>query len=218
MIKRGRILQKKDTEWQNKQQMREWKTFLWALAIAFYCKRWIMIYIYIYIYKHTHTNTVTWPPSCSLHKLLFAEFLILRVSSYCFSNFFPFCDGDKLCSCETEIKISHNIFIYFKLYKRYWRFVNNNNNSSNLSGGFLGIYIPLFDIFLHRKLNEVLKHDHTQTAVAHDRPDQSSWNKYEHVAKVTTNTPIYINEVLRCQFVYRKISTLTFETDHVYIF
>ena len=61
----------------------------------------------------------------------------------------------------------------------------------------------------------MLKHDHTQTAVAHDWPDQSSWNKYEHVAKVTTNTPIYINEVLRYQFVHRKISTLTFETDHV---
>jgi len=27
--------------------------------------------------------------------------------------------------------------------------------------------------------------------------------------------PIYINEVLRYQFVHRKISTLAFETDHV---
>ena len=27
----------------------------------------------------------------------------------------------------------------------------------------------------------------------------------------------YINEVLRCQFVHRKISTLTFGTNHVYL-
>ena len=44
-----------------------------------------------------------------------------------------------------------------------------------------------FDIFLHRKRNEVRKHDHTQTTV------------------------------LRCQFVHRKISTLTFGTNHVYV-
>jgi hypothetical protein len=73
----------------------------------------------------------------------------------------------------------------------------------------------LFDIFLHRKRNGVIKHDHTQTAVAHDWLKQSSWNKCGHAAKVTTNTPIYINEVLRYQFVRRKISTLTFGTNHV---
>jgi len=28
--------------------------------------------------------------------------------------------------------------------------------------------VPLFDISLHRKRNEVIKRDHTQTAVAHD--------------------------------------------------
>jgi hypothetical protein len=54
----------------------------------------------------------------------------------------------------------------------------------------------LFDIFLHRKRNGIIKHDRTQTAVAHDWLNQSSWNKYGHAAKVTTNTPIYINEVL----------------------
>ena len=50
-----------------------------------------------------------------------------------------------------------------------------------------------FDIFLHRKRNVVTKHDHTQTAVAHDWLNQSSWNKHGHAAKVTTNAPIYIN-------------------------
>ena len=35
--------------------------------------------------------------------------------------------------------------------------------------------------------------------------------------KVTTNVPIYINDVLHCQFVHRKISTLTFGTNHVYV-
>jgi len=73
----------------------------------------------------------------------------------------------------------------------------------------------LFNIFLHRKRNEVIKHDHTQTAVAHDWHNQSSWNKYGHAARVTTYTLIYINEVLHYQFVYRKISTLTFGTNHV---
>ena len=47
--------------------------------------------------------------------------------------------------------------------------------------------------------------------------NQSSWNKYGQAAKVTTNAPIYINEVLRYQFVYRKISTLTFETNLVLV-
>jgi len=64
--------------------------------------------------------------------------------------------------------------------------------------------VPLFDIFLHRKRNEVRKHDHTLTAVAHGWLNQSSWNKYGHAAKVTTYVPIYVytNEVLLCQFVY----------------
>jgi len=70
----------------------------------------------------------------------------------------------------------------------------------------------LFNIFLHCKRNEVIKHDHTQTAVAHDWRNQSSWNKYGHAAKVTTYALIYINEVLHYQFVHRKISTLTFGT------
>jgi len=77
------------------------------------------------------------------------------------------------------------------------------------------IGVPLLDIFLHRKRNEVRKHDHTQTAVAHDWLNQSIWNKYGHAAKVTTIVPIYINEVLRCPFVHRKISTLTFGTNHL---
>ena len=64
-----------------------------------------------------------------------------------------------------------------------------------------------FDIFLHRKRNEIRKHDHTQTAVAHDWFNQSSWNNYGHAAKVTTNVPIYINDFLRCQLVHRKIVT-----------
>jgi hypothetical protein len=38
----------------------------------------------------------------------------------------------------------------------------------------------------------------------HDWLNQSSWNKYGHAAKVTTNAPIYINEVLHYQFVHRK--------------
>jgi hypothetical protein len=77
---------------------------------------------------------------------------------------------------------------------------------------------PLFDIFLHRKRNVVIKHDHTQTAVAHDWLNQFSWNKYGHAAQVTTNVLIYIyiNVVLSYQFVHRKISTLTFGTSHVY--
>ena len=75
--------------------------------------------------------------------------------------------------------------------------------------------VPLFDIFLHRECNEVVKHDHTQTAVAHDWFNQSIWNKYGQAAKVTTNAPIYINEVLHYQFVHRKISTLTFGTNFV---
>jgi len=61
-----------------------------------------------------------------------------------------------------------------------------------------------------------MKHDHTQTAVAHDWLNQSSWNKYGHAAKVTTNATIYINEVLHYQFVHRKISTLTFGTSDVH--
>jgi len=74
---------------------------------------------------------------------------------------------------------------------------------------------PLFNIFLHRKRNVVIKHDHTQTALAHDWLNQSSWNEFEHAAKVTSNAPIYTNEVLRYQFVHRKISTVTFGTSHV---
>jgi len=70
-------------------------------------------------------------------------------------------------------------------------------------------------IFQHRKRNEVIKHHRTQTAVAHDWRNQSSWNKFEHAAKVTTYALIYINEVLRYQFVHRKISTLTFGTYDV---
>jgi len=73
----------------------------------------------------------------------------------------------------------------------------------------------LFDIFLHHKRNKVRKHDHKQKAVAHDWLNQSSWKKYGHAAKVTTNVPIYINEVLHCQFIHRKISALTFGTNHV---
>ena len=34
----------------------------------------------------------------------------------------------------------------------------------------------------------------------------------------STRVPIYINEVLLCQFVRRKISTLTFGTNHIHIF
>ena len=37
-----------------------------------------------------------------------------------------------------------------------------------------------------------------------------------HTAKVTTYVPRHINEVLRCQFVHRKISALTFGTNHVH--
>ena len=70
-------------------------------------------------------------------------------------------------------------------------------------------------IFLHRERNEVIKHDRTQTAVAHEWRNQSSGNKFEHAAKVTTYALIYINEVLHYQFVHRKISTLTFGTRHV---
>jgi hypothetical protein len=77
--------------------------------------------------------------------------------------------------------------------------------------------IPLFNIFLHSKRNEVIKHDHTQTAVAHDWPNLSSWNKYGHAAKVTTYTLIHINEVLHYQFIHRKICALTFGTHHVYL-
>ena len=80
------------------------------------------------------------------------------------------------------------------------------------------LYTKMVTLNLH-VLYSGLTMVHTLTVlyirVAHDWPDQSSWNKYEHVAKVTTNTPIYINEVLRYQFVHRKISSLTFETDHV---
>jgi len=61
-----------------------------------------------------------------------------------------------------------------------------------------------------------MKHDRTQTALAHDWRDQSSWNKFEHAAKFTTYALVYINDVLHYQFVRRKISTLTFETHHVY--
>jgi len=43
--------------------------------------------------------------------------------------------------------------------------------------------VPLFDIFPHRKCNEVVQHDHTQTAVAHDWLNQTSWNKYGHAAR-----------------------------------
>ena len=75
--------------------------------------------------------------------------------------------------------------------------------------------VPLFDIFLYRKRNEAMKHDHTQTAAAQDWLNQSSWNKYGHAAKITTNAPIYINEVLPYQFVHRKISTRTFGTTLV---
>ena len=75
--------------------------------------------------------------------------------------------------------------------------------------------MPLFDIFLHCKRNEVRKHDHTQTAVVHDWLNHSSLNKYGHSAKVTTNVPIYINEMLLCQFIHGKISTLTFGTNHI---
>jgi hypothetical protein len=60
-------------------------------------------------------------------------------------------------------------------------------------------------------LTEVMKHDRTQTSIAHDRFD--SLNKHVHAAKVITNSPIYINEVLRSQVVHRKISTLTFGTN-----
>ena len=73
----------------------------------------------------------------------------------------------------------------------------------------------MFNIFLHRKRYEVIKHDRTQNALAHDWRNQSSWNKFEHAAKVTTYALVYINEVLHYQFVHRKISTLTFETHHV---
>ena len=78
--------------------------------------------------------------------------------------------------------------------------------------------VPLFDIFLHRKRNDVIKHDLTQAAVAHDWLNQSSWNKYGHAAKVTTDAPVYINELLLYQFVHRKISTLTFGTNLVYMY
>jgi len=71
----------------------------------------------------------------------------------------------------------------------------------------------LLNIFLHRKRNEVIKHDRTQTALAHDWRNQSSWNKFEHAAKATTYALIYINDVLLYQFVHKKISTLTFQTD-----
>ena len=91
---------------------------------------------------------------------------------------------------------------------------------ANVCGRFVVFHtkfdsVPLFDIFLHCKRNEVRKHNHTQTAVTHDWLNQSSWNKYGHTAKVTTNVPIYMNEVLHCQFVHRKISTLTFGTNHL---
>jgi hypothetical protein len=50
---------------------------------------------------------------------------------------------------------------------------------ANVCGRFVEIHtkfdsIPLFDIFLHCKRNEVRKHNHTQTAVAHDWLNQSS--------------------------------------------
>jgi hypothetical protein len=73
----------------------------------------------------------------------------------------------------------------------------------------------MFSIFLHRKRYEVIKHDRTQNALAHDWRNQSSWNKFEHAAKVITYALVYINEVLHYQFVHEKISTLTFETHHV---
>jgi len=53
--------------------------------------------------------------------------------------------------------------------------------------------VPMFDSFLHRKRNKVIKHDHTQTAAVYDWLNQSSWNKYGHAARVTTNAPLYIN-------------------------
>jgi hypothetical protein len=48
-----------------------------------------------------------------------------------------------------------------------------------------------------------MKHDHTQTAIAHDILNRSSFNKYVHAAKIITNSPVYINEVLRSQVVHR---------------
>ena len=57
-----------------------------------------------------------------------------------------------------------------------------------------------------------MKHKHTQTAKSHDWLNQFGWNKYGHAAKVTTNTPIYINEVLSYQFIHKKIIALTFGT------
>jgi len=73
----------------------------------------------------------------------------------------------------------------------------------------------LFNIFLHRERDEVTKHDHTQTQVAHNWLSRSGWNNIQHAAKGTPYALIYINEMPRCQFVHRKISTLTFRTDGV---
>jgi hypothetical protein len=62
-------------------------------------------------------------------------------------------------------------------------------------------------------VTEVVKDDRTQTAIAQDRLNRSSLNKYVHASKVITNSPIYINEVLHSQVVHRKISTPTFGTN-----
>jgi hypothetical protein len=70
-------------------------------------------------------------------------------------------------------------------------------------------------LFLHRKRNEVIKHDCTQTALAHDWRNQSSWNKYKHAAKVIAYALVCLNKVLHFKFVHRKISTLTWQTDRV---
>jgi hypothetical protein len=82
-----------------------------------------------------------------------------------------------------------------------------------LSEAFFSVYSFIsfcFEVYM------VIKHDRTQTALTHDWRNQSSWNKFEHAAKVTTYALVYINEVLPYQFVHRKIRTLTFETHHVH--